>query len=81
VGPIANIDQDDLIVFVGGKSGQVTARITAATIWKEVAVDGQPRCFGDLFAIGHRQVTYVLQAVSKPGDLGTWIFEDPRRLG
>jgi len=76
VGPIIDVDQDDLVSFVGGKSGNVGARVAAATIWKEIYVGGQLRCFGDLFALGHRQVNYVLQAVSQGGDSGTWIFED-----
>lgn len=75
--PIANVDQDDPVAFVGGRSGTVTARVAAATLWKQVDIAGQTHCFGDLFAIGHRQPAYVLQAVSQGGDSGTWIFEDP----
>jgi hypothetical protein len=74
---IADTDQDDPITFIGGKSGPVHARVAAATIWKEISVAGQRHCFGDIFAIGHHQVTYVLQAVSQGGDSGTWIFDDP----
>ena len=77
IAPIVDVDQDDPIIFFGGKSGQVPARVAAATIWKEIDVAGQTHCFGDLFAIGHRQAAYVLQAVSQGGDSGTWIFEDP----
>jgi hypothetical protein len=76
VGQIEYVDQDDPIAFVGGKSAQVSARVAAATIWKKVDVAGTLHCFGDLFAIGHRQPAYILQAVSEGGDSGAWIFGD-----
>ena len=76
VGPIADIDQDDLIVFEGSKSGSVAARVAAATIWKKIKIAGEELCFGDLFSIGNRQPIYVLQSVSQGGDSGAWIFED-----
>jgi len=77
VAPILGIDQDDLIAFVGCKSGHVAARVAAATIWKKADVAGQIRCFGDIFSVSHRLPAYVLSAVSKGGDSGSWILEDP----
>jgi hypothetical protein len=74
--PIADIDQEDRIFFVGSKSQRVFARIAAATIWKVVEIVGQLHCFGDVFAMGHRQPGYMLQAVSEGGDSGAWVLDD-----
>lgn len=73
---IDDIDQEDPILFDGSKSGRVTALVATATIWKVVDIAGQRHCFGDVFALGHRQVGYVLQALSRPADSGAWVFED-----
>jgi hypothetical protein len=54
----------------------VAARVAAATIWKQIDINGQTYCFGDLFTIGQRRPAYVLSAVSQGGDSGAWIFED-----
>jgi hypothetical protein len=76
VGRIVEVYQDDPVVFNGAKSGKVLARVDAATIWKAVLIDGQRYCFADLFSIGHREPSYVLQAVSQPGDSGAWVLRD-----
>jgi hypothetical protein len=76
VRPISDVDQNDLVIFTGAKSGAVSASVAAATIWKKVKIDHQERCFADLFSVGHRQAAYVVSAVSQGGDSGSWIFED-----
>lgn len=77
---IPAIDQDDLIVFDGYKSGPVQARVGAATIWKRIAVGNQDYCFGDLFTLTHRKPIYLSQAISQGGDSGAWILEDPSSI-
>lgn len=72
---IIDVDQDDFVEFHGASSGVVRARITAATIWKAVDVQGTRRCFADVFSIGHVGRQYIVNDVSQPGDSGAWIYE------
>jgi hypothetical protein len=77
VAALNTVDQDDPVKFQGSSSGVVnTIRVSATTIWK--AIDfGTPVCFADLFMLDFRHATHLVTAVSKGGDSGAWIIEDP----
>lgn len=71
--PIANIVQEEPILFYGGsKFFPRLAKVAAITIKKSMDLlkNGQLHDVGDVLMIGHLHKMYVMQLVSKPGDSG-----------
>jgi hypothetical protein len=71
--PIADMDQDDQVVFVGQKSGHTPAKVAEMNIWKELKINGAPTCFSDLFVIDHLIYPYIASNLAQPGDSGAWV--------
>lgn len=66
----------DPVAFCGARTQHGVAQIADTTLWCEVEVDGEMRCYGDCFAIEPRHKVYINTALAKPGDSGAWIIYD-----
>ena len=71
--PIADMDQDDPVDFVGYKSRHVQAKTAELSVWKELQINGVATCYSDLFVIDHVNYPYIGTSLAKPGDSGAWI--------
>ena len=74
VTPIGQIGPGDPVSFTGATSGRVSAKIKDCNIWKELLVDGQKVCFGDMLELEDVTFNYLASALSKPGDSGAWVI-------
>jgi hypothetical protein len=72
---IADMTPGDPIRFAGARTNG-TAQIADATLWRDIDVDGQSRCYGDIFVIEPRHTVYLNTRLAKPGDSGAWIIYD-----
>jgi hypothetical protein len=73
---IADMTPGDPVAFCGARTPNGQAMIADATLWRDVDVNGQMRCYGDIFAIEPRQKVYINTNLAQPGDSGAWIVYD-----
>lgn len=73
---IADMTPGDPVAFCGARTPHGQAVIADATLWRDVDVGGQMRCYGDIFAIEPRQKVYINTNLAQPGDSGAWIVYD-----
>jgi hypothetical protein len=74
VTPVLRMQQGDQVSLVGQKSGKVDAEIDSLTIFHEIDIDNQPRCFGNIFSLSPPRPWYVNTKLVKSGDSGSWIL-------
>lgn len=64
----------DEVYFVGKESGLVQAQIEHLVVWDEVEIDGERRCFKDVFTLTFPDPWYLNEEISKRGDSGAWVL-------
>jgi hypothetical protein len=70
---ISDLTPGDSVKFVGATSGCVEAVLGDMNIWRDIRVEGERRCFGDLFTMEHPHHIYVQSSLVRPGDSGAWV--------
>lgn len=64
----------DAVTLFGKKSGRVDAILGSLCIYHEIEINGQPRCFGDIFTITYPRPWYLNTNLVNEGDSGAWII-------
>jgi hypothetical protein len=78
--PVLRMRQGDQVGLVGQKSGKVDAEIDDLTIFHEIEIDNQPRCFGNIYSLSPPKPWYVNTKLVKSGDSGSWILRRTNSL-
>jgi hypothetical protein len=73
---IADMTSGDAVAFCGTRTPHGQALINDTTLWRDVDVGGQMRCYGDMFTIQPRHKVYINTNLAQPGDSGAWIVYD-----
>jgi hypothetical protein len=74
VTPVLNMKTADKVVMFGKTSGRIDAELDSLCIYHEIDIDGQPRCFGDIFTMSHIHPWYINTDLIKSGDSGSWVL-------
>jgi hypothetical protein len=76
VRPIADMQQNDAVFFVGKVSKRVDAQIEGVVIWFEIEYHDGPRCFASGFSLKPRAPRYLYGQLAQPGDSGAWVLAE-----
>jgi hypothetical protein len=78
--PVLRMKQGDQVRLVGQKSGKVDAEIDSLTIFHEIDIENQPRCFGNIYSLTPPRPWYVNTKLVKSGDSGSWILRQANSM-
>lgn len=72
--PISAICKSDQVEIFAEQSGRVDAEVAMYSIHDEILIDGQKRCFSDIFTLTPPKPFYLNRSILKPGDSGGWVL-------
>jgi hypothetical protein len=78
--PVLRMKQGDQVSMVGQKSGRVDAEMDSLTIFHEIDIDNQPRCFRYIYSLCPPRPWYVNTKLVNSGDSGSWILRQPNSM-
>lgn len=76
VTPISRMSTGDPVTITAHNGRLVQGELGSLALYHEISVEGQNRCFGDIFALSHRRPWYLNTKLVKPGDSGSWVTRD-----
>jgi hypothetical protein len=78
--PFISMKQGDQVSLVGKASGRVDAEIDALTVFHEIDIDNQPRCFGNVCRLCPPKPWYLNTKLVKRGDSGSWVLRSANSM-